>query len=386
MLPSKKLIRITTVPMALAYPLNGQPSYMHRNGLDVILISSDGKELQKVLDRETCKHMVVHMTRRITPFRDMVAVLKLIRIFKKERPDIVHTETPKAGLVGMIAAWICKVPIRIHTVAGLPLMVAKGFKLKVLQWVEKITYAAATNVWPNSESLKQYILHHKFTAEDKLHVVGKGSSNGIEVERFSSQNLDQLVLDEIKRSFDYDQANTYLLFVGRLVRDKGIVELVHVFTRLQKNDPALKLILVGQYEPNLDPLPADIEEEIKSNPAIVHVSWTGKVEYYMALADYFVFPSYREGFPNVLLEAAAMNLPIICSRIAGNVDIVTCNATGWIFESQDAQSLEDVLVKALQSKARSAEMAASLHHVITNAYARESFWRSMLDAYRNLLH
>ena len=381
-----KLIRITTVPMALAYPLRGQPSFMQANGFDVLMISADGKELPLLFQNETCRHTIVPMTRSITPLRDLACIFKLAAIFKKEKPDIVHTETPKAGLLGMIAARLCGVKVRIHTVAGLPLMVEKGMKLRILKWVEKITYAAATNVWPNSNSLREFILEHKFTAPRKITVPGKGSSNGVDTKRFNKDNLDPAILADVKTSIHYTAGNLYLLFIGRLVLDKGITELVNVFTTLQKERPRLRLILAGQYEPALDPLPLNIEKEITDNKNIIHIEWTNTVEYYMAAADYFIFPSYREGFPNVLLEAAAMELPIVCSRIAGNVDIVTDNQTGLIFESQNEEDLRRKLTAALNEPVLMKQMAAILKEKITSSYKREAFWESMKKEYEILLN
>ena len=385
-MPEKhKLIRIATVPMALAYPLQGQSSYMHQHGMDVTMISSDGREMKLLLQQENCPHIIVPMTRSITPFRDIKCIFQLIRIFKKLKPDIVHTETPKAGLVGMIAAKLCGVRVRIHTVAGLPLMVEKGVKLRILEWVEKITYAAATNVWPNSNSLKNFILQHRFTSAKKLLVVGKGSSNGIDIDRFSPEKLGTTILEEIKQNIQYNKDNVYLLFIGRLVLDKGIVELIHVFKKLHEKNPKLKLILAGHFERSLDPLPQDVEIQIAENKNIIHINWTDKVPYYLALSNIFVFPSYREGFPNVLLEAGAMKLPIVCSRIAGNVDIVEDNITGRIFESQNENDLERVLTDALDNMEHMKEMASSLQQNILNNYCREVFWQTMLEEYKKLL-
>ncbi|MFC4262688.1 glycosyltransferase family 4 protein [Ferruginibacter yonginensis] len=371
--------------MALAYPLQGQPTYMQQSGFDVIMISSAGKELPILLANETCPHIVVPMTRKITPLQDLICIVKLIKLFKKEKPTIVHTETPKAGLLGMIAAKIAGVNIRIHTVAGLPLMVEKGAKLALLKTIEKITYAAATNVWPNSNSLKNYILQNNFTNTKKINIIGSGSSNGINTERYNPNNLDEKVLLTIKSSIHYDSNCTYLLFIGRLVLDKGITELVNVFTKLQKDFPNLRLILAGQYEPDLDPLPAFIEDQIKNNTSIIHINWTDKVEYYMHIANFFVFPSYREGFPNVLLEAAAMKLPIICSRIAGNVDIVTHNETGLIFTSMDEADIAAKMNIALNNPSLMEQMAEKLFQKITTVYKRELFWESMKNEYQKLL-
>lgn len=371
--------------MSLAYLLKGQCTYMQQHGMDVTMVSADGKELSQLLQQENVPHVIVPMTRRITPFKDLYCIYQLVKLFKKIKPDIVHTHTPKAGLVGMIAAKISGVKIRIHTVAGLPLMVEKGIKLKILEWVEKLTYAAANHVWPNSNSLKNFILQHRFTSPQKLMVVGKGSSNGVLITRYAPEKLALPILEEVKQSIQYHSENIYLLFIGRLVLDKGIVELIHAFQKIQVNNDKLKLILCGHFESGLDPLPADVEAQIAENKNIIHINWTDKVPYFLALANMFVFPSYREGFPNVLLEAGAMKTPIVCSRIAGNVDIVEDQVTGLIFESQNENDLERVLLYALENRAQQQQMAATLQQNIVQNYSREVFWQTLLSEYHKLL-
>jgi glycosyltransferase involved in cell wall biosynthesis len=382
----KKLVRITTVPMALRYLLPGQMKFMQQNGLEVLMISAAGKELDEVIANEQCRHIMVPMTRKITPFRDLKCLFQLIRIFKKEKPDIVHTHTPKAGLLGMLAAKFCGVKVRIHTVAGMPLMVEKGFKLQLLKFIEKLTYRAANHVWPNSNSLYNYIVEHKFTSPEKLRIIGQGSTNGIDCNRFNVTALDENKLAEIKNSINYSPEFIYLLCIGRLVADKGIVELVNVFLSLHKQYPALQLILVGDYEQELDPLPAATIQEIQANKNIIHIKWTQQVEYFMRIASYFVFPSHREGFPNVLLQAGAMQLPVICSRIAGNVDIVIGKQTGLIFEKADELQMEQQIEYALSNPAAMQAMAATLAQVIKKDYQRENIWQNMLREYKSLLH
>lgn len=385
-LHNKKLIRITTVPMALRYLLPGQMKFMSAHGFDVLMISAGGKELPAVIELENCRHIVVDMTRKITPFSDFICLIRLIMIFRKEKPDIVHSHTPKAGLLGMLAAKICGVPVRIHTVAGLPLMVEKGFKFRLLKFVEKLTYASASHVWPNSNSLLQFIAEQKLCDSRKLHMIGKGSTNGINIKRFSREILDAKILDEIRTSIQYSAENKYLLCIGRLVADKGIVELVNVFVQLQKTYRDVRLILVGGFEPELDPLPAATLEEIEKNKSILHISWTDRVEYYMYLADYFVFPSHREGFPNVLLQAGAMELPVICSRITGNIDIVTDNETGLVFECGNQQQMLSLLHQAIKSPQHMKEMASRLQQQIKENYRQENIWQNMLASYKSLLN
>jgi glycosyltransferase involved in cell wall biosynthesis len=383
---NKKLIRITTVPMALRYLLPGQMQFMAANGFEVLMISAAGKELADVIKQEQCRHIIVPMTRKVTPFQDLRCLFALIRIFRKEKPDIVHTHTPKAGLLGMLAAKFCSVKVRIHTVAGLPLMVETGFKYRLLKFIERLTYSAANQVWPNSNSLMKFITEKKLCKPGKLHIISKGSTNGININRFNAAALDEKIMAEIKEQVNFSNENKYLLCIGRLVKDKGIVELVHVFTQLQKDNDDLKLILVGEYETTLDPLPADTLHEIDMNPSIIHISWTDHVEYYMQLAGLFVFPSHREGFPNVLLQAGAMGLPIICSHITGNIDIVTNNETGLIFESGNEQQMLKLLQYALAHPQHMQTMAEKLKHEIRENYRQENIWQNMLEAYKSLVN
>ena len=381
-----KLIRITTVPMALRYLLPGQMHFMANNSFDVLMISADGKELAEVIAKEQCRHIIVPMTRKITPLQDLKCLLRLIKIFRKEKPDIVHTHTPKAGLLGMMAAKFCGIKVRIHTVAGLPLMVEKGFKHQLLKFIEKLTYASANHIWPNSNSLMQFIIKNKLCKTAKLSIIAKGSTNGIQLNRFNKENLQPEIIDEIKTQINYSANNIYLLCIGRLVVDKGIGELVHVFTRLQKANDNLVLILVGEYETTLDPLPSETLHEIEINPSIIHINWTTQVEYYMKLADLFVFPSHREGFPNVLLQAGAMGLPVICSHITGNIDIVTNNETGLIFDSGNEQQMLKLLQYALLHPQHMQNMAKKLQQEIKENYPRENIWQNMLEAYKSLVN
>jgi glycosyltransferase involved in cell wall biosynthesis len=380
-----KLIRITTVPMALKYLLPGQMQFMQQNGFEVVMISANGKELQEVIANEKCRHILVPMTRKITPWQDIKCLWQLIKIFKKEKPNIVHTHTPKAGLLGMLAAKLSGVKVRIHTVAGLPLMVEKGFNYQLLKFIEKITYACATQVWPNSTSLLQFIQQHKLTSTKKLSIIGKGSTNGINVNRFNKDRLDTKILEEVKASFNYQEKSIYLLCIGRLVKDKGIPELVNAFVQLQHKYLNLKLILVGQFENDLDPLPKTTLHQIKHNGDIKHIEWTDYVEYYMAVANYFVFPSHREGFPNVLLQAAAMQLPIICSQIEGNIDIVTHQQTGLLFQKGNEQQIQQQIEFVLANKGAMQKMAASLYQTIQNDYRRENIWQNILEQYKQLI-
>src|SRR5690554_2471746 len=179
-----KLIRITTIPLSLELLLKGQLEFM-QDYFEVVAVSADKEALERLGKERGYPTYHVEMTRQITPVADIKAVYKLYKYFKKEKPTIVHTHTPKAGIVGMMAAWLAGVPHRLHTVAGLPLMEATGLKRKVLDFVEKLTYRWATEVYPNSKVLYDFILAEKFTNPNKLKVIGQGSSNGIDTQHFN---------------------------------------------------------------------------------------------------------------------------------------------------------------------------------------------------------
>jgi glycosyltransferase involved in cell wall biosynthesis len=265
-------------------------------------------------------------------------------------------------------------------------MVEKGFKLKLLSFIEKLTYWAANEVWPNSNSLYSYIEKHDFTSVKKLRIISKGSTNGINISRFNQNVLDEKIIQQVKASIQYDNNFTYLLCIGRLVADKGIVELVQVFTAIQKQQPQVKLIVVGDFESSLDPLPEATLQAIQEHPAIIHIKWTQQVEYFMHIANLFVFPSHREGFPNVLLQAGAMQLPIVCSQIPGNIDIVTHQQTGLIFERANEAMMQEQIEYALTHRQQMTEMAGQLQQIVIADYRRENIWQNILATYNSLLH
>ena len=264
-----KLIRITTVPISLKYLIKGQMYFMSKNGFDITMISADGVEINDVIENEKCKHIIFPLTRKITPLQDLKAVFKLYKFLKKEKPQIVHTHTPKAGIIGMLASYFAKVPNRLHTVAGLPLLETTGVKRKILNFVEKITYSCATKVYPNSNGLKQIILQNRFVKEDKLKVIANGSSNGIDTSYF---NPDLFSVEEkkiLKEDLKIQKEDFVFIFVGRIVGDKGINELIEAFNRLLTEKKDVKLLLVGPFEDELDPLKKMTKLLIKNSQNII---------------------------------------------------------------------------------------------------------------------
>ncbi len=373
--------------MSLQLLLTGQMRYMQQKGLEVIMASADGPELEAVKKAENCPHLMIPFTRAITPLQDLKCLWLLIRWMWREKPDIVHTHTPKAGLLGMLAAKITGVPVRIHTIAGLPFMTATGNRRRLLEWMEKLTYWGAQHVWPNSKSMLAYIRESELCPERKLSIISEGSTNGIDLSVFSPEALDPNILEDIKKTFHCEAESTYILAIGRVVKDKGIPELVDAFTELQAAFPQLKLLLIGPMEEERQEeiLPQATLQMIRQNPAIQHIHWTNQVAYYLHLADVLVHASHREGFPNVPLQAGAMRCPIVCSDIPGNIDIVTNEETGLIFRVGERNHLIEQLRTALTNQDHGQEMAENLRQKIEQFFAREIIQEALYQHYQELL-
>src|SRR5690606_28595265 len=351
-----KLIRITTVPQSLRGLLRGQLRFMSQNGYEVIGVSSPGEVLEDVKKNEGINTVAIEMTRSITPLQDLKALVQLIQLFRKEKPQIVHTHTPKAGLLGMIAARIAGVPHRLHTVAGMPLTVATGSKRQLLNQMEKLTYACATKVYPNSFGLEKIILDEKFTSPTKLKVIGKGSSNGIDTSQFDPALVSAETKMHLRKEFNINSDDFVFLFVGRVVKDKGINELVQAFINLERNNTNCHLDIVGSYESDLDPVLPETEKQINNHPKIHAVGYKSTVIDYFAMTDVLTFPSYREGFPNVVMQAASMQLNCIVSDINGCNEIIEDGKNGWIVLSRNIEQLQNRMEWCVQNKEQSKKM------------------------------
>lgn len=384
-----KLIRITTVPTSLKILLKGQYRFLRENGFEVIGVSSPGKELEEVRNDEGIRVVALEMTRTISPWKDLKSLWEFYRRCKKEKPLIVHSHTPKAGIVGMLGAKLAGVPIRLHTVAGLPLMEATGIKRKVLDVVEKITYGCATQVYPNSKGLYEFILKNNFTKKNKLKVIANGSSNGIDTSFFSPGTISEEQKSVLKRELGIGDNEVVFIFVGRLVGDKGINELVAAFSDLFNltQDGLLKprLLLVGTLEAELDPLNLDTLKEIETNPDIVSVGYQKDVRPYFAISNALVFPSYREGFPNVVMQAGAMGLPSIVSDINGCNEIIIEGENGVIIPPKDESALFKAMEYFIRHPEEMCRMAQNSRLLIGGRYEQQVVWNALLTEYRRLI-
>jgi len=384
-----KLIRLTTVPLSLQYLLRGQPRYMSAF-FEVLCVSSGPvKDLEEVAKREGVKVQEVEMTRQITPFKDLKSVWKLYKLFKKDRPKIVHTHTPKAGIVGMLAANLAGVPLRLHTVAGLPLMEAQGLKRFVLDTVEKLTYTFATKVYPNSKGLEEFILSHRFTNKSKVKIIGNGSSNGIDTTFFNPSLFTEDPKKKLRAQLGIDEKDFVFVFIGRLVSDKGINELVNAFKGLTRQlvnrSTHYKLLLVGPLETELDPLQDQTLNETESNPTIITTGFQPDVRPYFAISNALVFPSYREGFPNVVMQAGAMGLPSIVTDINGCNEIIEDGKNGLIIPPKDTKALQEKMLRLVEDQQLYKHLASNSREMITSRYEQKLVWEALLEEYKRLL-
>lgn len=379
----KKLIRITTIPLSLEKLLEGQLSFMNQY-YKVTAISAEKDRLCRYGENNGVETYCVEMTRAITPWKDLKALTKLYNFFRKEKPLIVHTHTPKAGVIGMLAAKMAGVPIRMHTVAGLPLLEVHGGKRKILDTVEKITYKCATKVYPNSFQLKNIILDLGYAPESKLKVLGKGSSNGIDTQYFDPIKYPEGENAALRQKLGVPEEDFVFIFVGRLVREKGINELVRSFIKLQKEVNEISLLLVGPFEQELDPLDDEVYESIHSQHKIITTGYQEDVRPYFAISNALCFPSYREGFPNVVMQANAMNLPAIVSDINGCNEIIDDEENGVIIPVKN----EEALLEKMRILAKRTELYFKLkknvRKKIVHNYNRKDFWQILLKEYKEL--
>ncbi|HEX9980728.1 MAG TPA: glycosyltransferase family 4 protein [Flavobacterium sp.] len=379
----KKIIRITTVPQSLRGLLKGQLRFISSH-YEVIGISSSGEALQEVEANEGIRVHAVEMTRKISPVKDLISVWKLFWFFRKVKPFIVHTHTPKAGTVGMLAAKLAGVPHRLHTVAGLPLLVVTGKKRKLLDSVEKFTYWCATRVYPNSKGLYEFIVKEKFASANKVKVIGKGSSNGIDTNFFNAENISENQKSALRAQLQITEDQFVFVFVGRIVKDKGINELVQAFTRLNSEFPNTKLLLVGRFEPDLDPLFPATVNEIQANNSIVTAGYQSDVRPYFAISNTLVFPSYREGFPNVVMQACAMGINAIVTDINGCNEIIINEQTGFVVPVRDSETLFQKMKYLYHFPEENKKMALMSRGFIKENFESSYVWNEILKEYNSL--
>lgn len=374
----KKIIRTSTVSTSLNTFCRGTLRRL-ANTYDVVAVSTPDDELREMAQREGIRVIGVPMRRPIAPLHDIVSLWRLIRVFRRERPTMVHSITPKAGLLSMIAAWVCRVPVRLHTFTGLVFPTATGLKQRILMLTDRITCACATHIVPEGEGVKADLINYNITRKP-LQVLGYGNVRGVDMQHYSRTPEVLAAAQPIMRSGVFT-----FVFVGRVVRDKGINELVEAFVRLHQAEPATRLILVGRFEDNLDPVSGKTRLAIERCDAIEAVGSQSDVRPWLAAADALVFPSYREGFPNVVIEAGALDLPSIVTDINGSREIIVHGQNGIIVPPRNAQALLQAMTQFVQNLQATQAMAANARQMIASRFEKSFVEQCLIDYYKEIL-
>ena len=381
----KKLIRTSTIPWSLDLFCKGQLK-MFSEHYEVVVVSSPDKELKWIEEREGVKTIPLKMARNIELWTDLKALWKMIGVMRREKPYIVHSITPKAGLISMLAAKICGVPVRMHTYTGLVFPTATGLKQKILIWMDKLLCACATYINPEGQGVANDLRKFNITKKP-LHIIGNGNVRGVDAEYWKKESTNEHKLTQNTNEARYSQKESNdaepftFVFVGRIVGDKGINELIEAFKRLKPN--SAKLILVGPYEENLDPVKTETKSEIDNNPNIVWVGKQDDVRPYYEQANAFVLPSYREGFPNTVLEAGAMDLPCIVTNINGANEIIIPEENGIIVPSKDANALYQAMQRFINDPELVGKMKRNARKMVIDRYEQKFIWGELLKVYQS---
>ena len=378
-----RLAHVTTVPISLAF-LRGQVRYMKERGFEVDVISSPGAALDSFGQEQEIATYAIDMPRAITPLRDVMALVRMVQTLRMLRPAIVHAHTPKGGLLGMLGARIAGVPVRIYHMRGLPLVTATGYRRALLRWTERLACFAANEVLCVSHSLREVAIEERLCAPHKLVVLGAGSGNGVDAEKRFAPRLHAAARAETRLRYGIPGDAIVIGFVGRLVRDKGLAELLAAWRAITAEVPRVHLLIVGMLEQR-DALPPDVVAALTDEPG---VHWKGEdwnMPPLYAAMDLVALPTYREGFPNVPLEAAAMELPTVATRIPGCVDAIEDGVTGLLVPARDSAALATALRRYIEDPELRRAHGVAARERARRLFRPEELWQALYAEYGRLV-
>lgn len=373
-----KIIRAFTISWSMDFVTGMLPDLQKK--YEVVLLSSPGPELDDAEDQYGVRGVRIPMERQISLFHDVVSLLRLIITFIKEKPAMVHSMTPKAGLLCMIAAWLTRVPVRVHTFTGLVFPTATGLKRKILMLTDAITCACATHVIPEGKGVMMDLQNNGITKKP-MKVLGYGNVKGIDLIHYSRRTEVMELAQKLKKEGLFT-----FVFVGRIAKDKGINELCKAMRKLLGFAP-VRLVLVGPNEDDLDPISQEAKDLIANNSAIEYVGekYGDELLAYYAAADCFVLPSYREGFPNTVLEAGAMGLPCVVTDINGSREIIVEGENGMIVPPRNADALFQAMLEMVRNKTNREYMANKARAMIESRFEQSFVQKCLMDFYDEIL-
>lgn len=379
-----RLIQVVTAPVTARLFLEGQLRFMRDNGFHVTIVSSPGDQLDEVAARDGVDAIGIPMRRSPSPGHDIVSLCRMLRLFRRLRPHIVHAGTPKAGLLCGLAARLARVPVRLFTVHGIRSEGLRGVASRVMAALESLSCRSAHRVVCVSDSVRRKAIDLGMDRPEKFVVLGRGSANGIDASRFERSPELLGRARALRRRVGLPERAPVVGFVGRLVRDKGVIELVDAYRKLRRDLPELRLLLVGPREA-YNALPRELFEHIERDEGIVSTGSLGDTAPAYALMDVLALPTYREGFPNVPLEAAAMELPVVATRVTGCVDAVVDGVTGTLVPPRDAEALAEATGRYLSAPGLCRRHGRAGRERVLREFRQERVWTALYDEYLRLL-
>lgn len=381
-----RIARISTVPYFVVSQLSGQIGFLVQNDASVTVITSDGEELDKLrtaipsLNIET-----MEIARKISLVQDMGALFRLFLLFRRGRFDIVHSTTPKAGLITAIAGKLAGVPVRLHTFTGQQWVHLHGPVRWVSRWSDWLVGKLNTHCYADSESQRQFLVEDGLISQQSMSVIGAGSLAGVDMDRFNPAKFSTQAKEATRRELGIPEQSPVLLFVGRITADKGVRELIAAFKGLKQKGIPVHLVMAGPLDTGKGN--EDIAADLGTGGGHdVHlVGYTECPEKYMAIADILCLPSYREGFGTVVIEAAAMGVPTVGTNIYGLSDAVRNGETGILVEPRDPVALEAALSQLLQDERQRDGMGMAARQRVEKLFDANHVNREVFEEYRRLL-
>ena len=380
-----RICRVATIPFFLLHHLRSQIDATVRAGHEVYLVTSPATGIQEVMKIPGINFDPIAISRQIAPLADLRALVRLFAYFLRGKFDIVHSTTPKAGLLCAIAGFLAGVPVRLHTFTGQAWMELTGpvrWSAKASDW---LIVRLNTQCYADSESQRAYLVAQGVADAMRIKVLGAGSLAGIDLEKLDIGRLAQRC-QATKMELSLPVEARVITFIGRVTRDKGIVELVQAFSLVHQQLEKAFLLLVGPFEPEQDPLPSTTLEEIRSNPNIKVIGYHPAPENYLAISHVLCLPSYREGFGNVVIEAAALGIPTVGTAIVGLKDAVVDGETGVLVPPRDSRALADAIISLLQSEQRRLAMGLAAQKRAVRLFDAKFVNSLVLQEYEALFH
>ena len=378
----KALFHVVNISFVIPYFLGKQLNWFVEKGHKEYIVCSPSDEMEELSKRYSFEYKPIEVLRKISIGKDLKAVWSTYRYIKEVKADVVTGHTPKGGLVAMLAAWLARVPVRIYLRHGLVYETSHGLKRALLINIDRLASRLATKIVCVSPSVARRSIEDGLNPERKQIVLAHGTCNGIDTERFRKDAVNHESVAVLKQQLGINDGDFVIGFTGRLVRDKGIIELVRAYQELRKQYMNVRLMLVGMLEIR-DALPEDVVKTIREDKSIISTGYVGynTIEQYYALMDVFVLPSYREGFPTSVLEASSMEIPVITTRATGCCDSILDNETGF-FVNHDEKELEAALMRLYKDSELREQMGRIGRRFVEDNFRQELVWKEIEKLYK----